>query len=457
MSHRARRWTRIATPTCSIVGGGYTGMWTAWHAEAAGARRRGSSCSRPTVCGRGPSGRNGGFCNAMWLSLADDARSAGATGRRSPSPAPREEAVAADRQLLRRARESTPGSRTAATCRSRRPPPTTTPAREAIDGLPRARRAGQRSRQVERRRGRGALRLARLPRRRVLPGRRDRPAGPAGARAAPRGCSRPASRSTSPRRCAAWDAADGVEATDRTGGRVRARAAMLAIGGRRKARRGPLRGRLTVASCHMVITEPVPDAARGARLDRRRGITDSRALVHYFRTTPDGRIAFGWGGGRIVLGAHLRGRAEVDRDGDRRRPRSPARLLPRPRRARASPTPGAGRSTPRRPICRWSCRCRRRAPSPPPATPATASARRNMVGRTLASLALDRRDDASPPRLRRPLAAARPPRALPLDRRRSDPSRDHGQGGGRARRSPARRLSSRVAEVPELIGFHIGR
>ena len=32
--------------------------------------RRASSCSRPTVCGRGPSGRNGGFCNAMWFSLA---------------------------------------------------------------------------------------------------------------------------------------------------------------------------------------------------------------------------------------------------------------------------------------------------------------------------------------------------------------------------------------------------
>ena len=34
-------------------------------------------------------------------------------------------------------------------------------------------------------------------------------------------------------------------------------------------------------------------------------ITDSRALVDYFRTTPDGRIAFGWGGGRISLGAGL--------------------------------------------------------------------------------------------------------------------------------------------------------
>ena len=41
-------------------------------------------------------------------------------------------------------------------------------------------------------------------------------------------------------------------------------------------------------------------------------ITDSMPLVHYFRTTPDGRIAFGWGGGRIVFGTRLGGRTEDD-------------------------------------------------------------------------------------------------------------------------------------------------
>jgi glycine/D-amino acid oxidase-like deaminating enzyme len=34
--------------------------------------------------------------------------------------------------------------------------------------------------------------------------------------------------------------------------------------------------------------------------------------VHYFRTTRDGRIAFGWGGGRLAPGARLNGRVEVD-------------------------------------------------------------------------------------------------------------------------------------------------
>ena len=38
-------------------------------------------------------------------------------------------------------------------------------------------------------------------------------------------------------------------------------------------------------------------------------------MVHYLRTTPDGRIAFGWGGGRLACGGRLGGLAERDPDG----------------------------------------------------------------------------------------------------------------------------------------------
>jgi glycine/D-amino acid oxidase-like deaminating enzyme len=41
-------------------------------------------------------------------------------------------------------------------------------------------------------------------------------------------------------------------------------------------------------------------------------ITDGRTFLHYFRTTRDGRIVFGWGGGRLAVGARLDGRIEVD-------------------------------------------------------------------------------------------------------------------------------------------------
>ena len=74
----------------------------------------------------------------------------------------------------------------------------------------------------------------------------------------------------------------------------------------------PLRRALTATSSHMVITEPVPELIDELGWRGGECITDSRAMVHYFRTTRDDRIAFGWGGGRIVRGARLSGRAEID-------------------------------------------------------------------------------------------------------------------------------------------------
>ena len=104
----------------------------------------------------------------------------------------------------------------------------------------------------------------------------------------------------------------GAERRGRTArGRVRAGAVVLACGAALAGHR-PLRRRLTVTSSHMVITEPVPDVLEELGWTGGECITDSRAMVHYFRTTPDGRIAFGWGGGRVVPGARLNGRAEVD-------------------------------------------------------------------------------------------------------------------------------------------------
>ena len=48
-----------------VIGGGYTGMWAAWHLLAAGAR---VTLLEAEICGHGPSGRNGGFCESMWMS-----------------------------------------------------------------------------------------------------------------------------------------------------------------------------------------------------------------------------------------------------------------------------------------------------------------------------------------------------------------------------------------------------
>ncbi len=51
-----------------VVGGGYTGMWTAWFLGELepGAR---VALLEAEICGTGPSGRNGGFVDSLWISL----------------------------------------------------------------------------------------------------------------------------------------------------------------------------------------------------------------------------------------------------------------------------------------------------------------------------------------------------------------------------------------------------
>src|SRR6478672_11913508 len=54
-----------------VVGGGFTGLWAAWHAKELEPEARVVVLEADEWCGRGPSGRNGGFCNVMWFSLAN--------------------------------------------------------------------------------------------------------------------------------------------------------------------------------------------------------------------------------------------------------------------------------------------------------------------------------------------------------------------------------------------------
>ena len=53
-----------------ILGGGYAGMWTAWHVleREPGAR---VVLLEADVCGHGPSGRNGGFAETLWTNVPD--------------------------------------------------------------------------------------------------------------------------------------------------------------------------------------------------------------------------------------------------------------------------------------------------------------------------------------------------------------------------------------------------
>ena len=61
----APRLRGTTTADVAVVGGGYLGLWTAWHVlrHAPGAR---VVVLEAAICGTGPSGRNGGFVNGLW-------------------------------------------------------------------------------------------------------------------------------------------------------------------------------------------------------------------------------------------------------------------------------------------------------------------------------------------------------------------------------------------------------
>jgi glycine/D-amino acid oxidase-like deaminating enzyme len=56
------------TADVAILGGGYTGMWTAWFLKEREPALDVVLLEAQT-CGSGPSGRNGGFCYGMWEDL----------------------------------------------------------------------------------------------------------------------------------------------------------------------------------------------------------------------------------------------------------------------------------------------------------------------------------------------------------------------------------------------------
>jgi glycine/D-amino acid oxidase-like deaminating enzyme len=111
------------------------------------------------------------------------------------------------------------------------------------------------------------------------------------------------------------------------GGRVRASSAVLAVNAAAACFPG-YRLSLAVASSHIVLTEPVPDVLGDLGWTGGEAIVDSRTLVHYMRTTEDGRIAFGWGGGAMGFGGRVSTRLELDPKVIRRTGESLVRFFP---------------------------------------------------------------------------------------------------------------------------------
>jgi glycine/D-amino acid oxidase-like deaminating enzyme len=67
----------------------------------------------------------------------------------------------------------------------------------------------------------------------------------------------------------------------------------------------PLGGRQTNFGSAVVLTEPVPELLEEIGWTGGEAIIDGRMFLHYFRTTPDGRVLMGSGSGRLGLGDHV--------------------------------------------------------------------------------------------------------------------------------------------------------
>jgi glycine/D-amino acid oxidase-like deaminating enzyme len=435
-----------------VVGGGYTGMWTAWYARQLEPEARVVLLESEPVCGRGPSGRNGGFCNAMWFSLA--------SMRERWGDVPALEVAAAAEQAVARigafceeqavdawfrpagyVQVSTAPAhdgawmRAVAACRELGVPEMLQPLSEA--------EVAERCKSPAFRAGAVSPTSATLQPARLALGLREQLLA-AGVEVF----------ESSPVRSFHEDG-EGVEVTTPAGA-VCAKRGVLAIGAAAKGRRGPLRGRLTVASSHIVLTEPVPDVLEEIDWTGADCITDARALLHYFRTTPDGRIAFGWGGGRIAMGAKTGGRAEVDPDVVAAATEDLYDYFPQLRgrcitHAWGGPIDASPTHLP--------------AVRTLPGGSAFAAAGytgngvgpSNMVGRTLAALALGREDDHTRLAFVDDATLRLPPEpfhwiggeAIRLGILKKEQAELSGRRPGR--------ISSAIAKVPELIGFHIGR
>jgi glycine/D-amino acid oxidase-like deaminating enzyme len=290
-----------------IMGGGYTGMWTAHFLTE---REPGLDILlvERDVCGWGPSGRNGGFCNAFWEELPTLVQMFGEEGAlRICRVAERSiEAIGAwCEQHGVDAWFELRGHLGVATS-------------SAQDG------AWEETVRVARRLGVAEGRFEELTPDQVA----ERCRSPVfrGGMLTPRAATvQPARLARGLRRVLLER---GVRIRERTpvlrfkggspvlvetpSGRIRARTAVLAMGAFAAGLPRFHRTILPRAS-YIVLTAPIPGVLEGLGWTGGEGIYDFRTALHYLRTTRDGRLAFGAASSRAGLGTGIGPRLDHDR------------------------------------------------------------------------------------------------------------------------------------------------
>ena len=297
----------------AIVGGGFTGLWTALALRALPEPPR-VALLEAEFCGWGPSGRNGGFCHGYWSYLPT------LRGLFGDEAALR--LIAAGDKII-------PGIRTFLAERGE-------DAWFHEDGLLEVSTAASQDPEIDAQVA-AALEVG-YPEEAVL---RDSPG------ISPRfrrgvffrdgATVHPARLVRALRRAAL---ADGVELHEGTRAQLRSDGTIAANGRTVRAKDvvvatnaaatewPPVRGRLTVFGSYVVLTEPVPDLLREIGWTDGLGIYDARMFLHYFRTTNDGRVLMGSGSGPIGFGARIDERFTHDAPTAGRAEEGLRRLLP---------------------------------------------------------------------------------------------------------------------------------
>jgi glycine/D-amino acid oxidase-like deaminating enzyme len=302
----------------AIVGGGYTGLWTALSLRERAPELR-VALLEAEICGAGPSGRNGGFIHGYWASLASLRGLLGDAGAL---------------QLAEAAEQIVPGVRAFAESRGedvwlREGGMLMVSAAPAQDA--RIARAVEAAAAVGRADQAVALSRDELARRVASPVFREGVFYPDGATVHPGLLVRALRR-------AALDA--GVELYEGTpvqrvrdgvveaaGGVARAREIVL---GMNAALTGwsPASRNLTNFGSYVVLTEPAPGLLEEIGWTGGEAIIDARMFLHYFRTTNDGRVLMGSGSGPIGFRGRVDDRFSRDLPTAERAEAGLRRLLP---------------------------------------------------------------------------------------------------------------------------------